>query len=86
VRVLGGDAVGELVQVRLADDAVAGGFEPADSLRGAIRDVVGEEDRAVRRREAGGVEQVLYGQRDAGRRRLRPREEDPLELAQSSAR
>jgi hypothetical protein len=86
VRVLGRDAVGELVQVRLADDAVAGGFETRDGLRGPVGDVVGEEDRAVGRRQAGGVEEVLDCQRGAGRRRLGPREEDPLELAQSSAR
>jgi hypothetical protein len=86
VRVLGVDAVGELVQVRLADDAVAALLQPPYRLGRPLGDVVGEEDRPVGRRQTGRVEKILDGERDPGRRRLRPREEDALELAQSSAR
>jgi hypothetical protein len=48
--------------------------------------VLGEEDRAVGRDEAGGVEEVLDRERDSVADLLRPREEDAFELAQSSAR
>ena len=59
VGVVGRDAVGELVQVRLADVDPARGLEPRDGARGRVRDVVGEDRRAVRRAHARGVEQVL---------------------------
>jgi hypothetical protein len=62
VRILGRDAVGELVQVRLADVRVARALEPRDGLGRCSGDVVGEQDRPVRRRQAGGVEEVLDGQ------------------------
>ena len=52
VRVLRRDPVGELVQVGLPDVRVAGGLEQADGLGGLRRDVVGEQRRAVRRRQS----------------------------------
>jgi hypothetical protein len=48
--------------------------------------VLGEQDRAVGRDEAGGVEEVLDRERDSLRRLLRASEEDPLEIAQNTAR
>ena len=59
VRVLGGDAVGELVQVRLADVHVAGALEAHDRLGAPLGHVVGEEDRPVGRGQPGGVEEIL---------------------------
>ena len=59
MRVLGGDAVGELVQVRLADNRVTGRFEPKDGFGPLFRDVVAEDRGAVGRCQPGGVEQVL---------------------------
>ena len=49
----GRDAVGELVQVRLADVRVAGLLGEADGRRALARHVVDEDRRPVRRREAG---------------------------------
>jgi hypothetical protein len=40
--------------------------------------VVGEDRRAVRRRQAGGVEEILDGERDPLARPLGPGEEDPF--------
>jgi hypothetical protein len=77
VRVLGRDAVGELVQVRLADVRVPGLFEAPDGFRRPRRNVLGEDRRPVRRRQPRGVEEVLDGERDPLRRLLRTREEDP---------
>jgi hypothetical protein len=64
VSVLRRDAVRELVKVRLADNRVAGRLQPRDRLGGAVRDVVGEDGRAVSRREAVGVEEILDRERD----------------------
>jgi len=77
------------VQVRLADVEVAGSLEPADGLSGLLRDVVGEEDRAVGGDERGGVEEVLDRQALALGRvlgALGPREEDAVWSRQSKAR
>jgi len=52
------------VQVRLADDAVSGGFERGDRRRSFGWDVVDEQRRTVGRCEAGRVEQVLDRERD----------------------
>ena len=79
MRVLRGDAVGELVEVRLADVRVAGALEADDCLGAPVGDVVGEEDRPVGRRQPGGVEEILDGERDAVRRhRRRARQPDPF--------
>jgi hypothetical protein len=86
VRVLRGDAVGELVQVRLADVRVAGGLEPDDGLGGAVGDVVGEDDRPVGRDEPGRVEEVLDREPDSERWLGGPCEKDPVGRRQSSAR
>jgi hypothetical protein len=56
MRVLRGDAVGELVQVRLADDGVVGRLKASDGLGGSFRNVVAEDRGAVGRRQPGGVE------------------------------
>jgi hypothetical protein len=74
------------VQVRLADVGVAGVLEPPDGRRGPGRNVLGEQDRAVGRDEAGGVEQVLDGERNTLAGVLRPSEEDPFGRGQSRAR
>ena len=84
VRVLRRDPVGELVQVRLADVHVAGLLEQRDRGRGSGGDVLGEEDRAVGRRQTLGVEEILDGQANALRRGLRLREEDPVRLARAA--
>ena len=81
VRVLGGRPVRELVQVGLPHVDVAGGLEPAHGLRRLGRDVLGEQDRAVRRDEPRRVEQVLDREphpRFHGLRALRACEEDPV--------
>jgi hypothetical protein len=73
------------VEVRLPDVDVAGAFEPDDGLGRASRNMVGEDCRAVGRRQAGRVEEVLDRERDALRRkRLGPREEDPVRNYESS--
>ena len=77
------------MQVRLADFEVPGCLEPAHGFGGLGRHVVGEEDRAVGRHEAGGVEEVLDRQALSGRRvlgALGPREEDAVGSRQSKAR
>jgi hypothetical protein len=51
-----------------------------------MRDVVGEQDRAVGGDEPGGVEQVLDRERDPLAGRLRAGEEDALGRAQKTAR
>jgi hypothetical protein len=86
VLVLGGRAVGELVQVGLADVDVARVLQQAHGRGGLGRYVLGEEDRAVGRDEPGRVEEVLDGERDPVADLLGPREEDALGLAQSTAR
>jgi hypothetical protein len=86
VRVLGGDAVRELVQVRLADVAVPGGLEPEDGLGAPLGKVVGEDDRPVGRDQARGVEEVLDGEPDPRGGLRRAGEEDPLGRRQSAAR
>ena len=73
VRVLGGRAVGELVQVRLADVRVARLFEQPHGGRGRRRHVPGEDGGAVGRLQPGRVEQILDRQpyaRLGGRLRL----------------
>jgi hypothetical protein len=65
------------MQVRLADVRVARRLEPPDRLGRPRRDVLGEQDRPVGRRQALGVEEVLDRQRDAVADGLGPREEDP---------
>jgi len=88
VGVLRRGPVGELVQVGLADVRVPGRLEPPNGLRGRRRNVIDEDRRAVRRRQAGAVEQILDRERDSLRDRLRQREKDPGQLvgAQSTAR
>jgi hypothetical protein len=86
VLVLRGRAVGELVQVRLADVRVTGRLEAAHRLGGLRRHVLGEQDRAVGRHQAGRVEEILDRERDSLAASLRAGEEDPLGLAQKTAR
>jgi hypothetical protein len=93
VRVLGGDSVGELVQVRLAGVRIAGGLEQPNRLGGLARDVVGEERRAVRGGQPRGVEEILDGEPRAVAPRLQLGDPDPgrgaqipLREGQSSAR
>ena len=59
VCVLRRDPVGELVQVRLADVRIAGRFGKEDGCCTLSRDVLHEDRRAVRRRQACSVEQIL---------------------------
>ncbi len=54
-----GDPVRELVQVRLSDVRVAGGFEPAHRLGRLLGHVLGVDDRAVGRRQPRRVEEIL---------------------------
>ena len=78
VLVLRGDAPCELVQVGLADTAVAGRLEPCDSLRGRVRNVVGVDRRAVGGAHPGRVEEVLDGQRRSVRGGRKLRDEDSV--------
>ncbi len=64
VLVLGGDPVGELVQVGLPDDRVAPGLEARDGGCRPRGDVLGEDRRPVGRPEAGRVEEVLDAEAD----------------------
>jgi hypothetical protein len=84
--VLRGRAVRELVQVRLAGVRVSRRLQPPHGLRGLARHVLGEQDRAVGRDEPGRVEEVLDRERNPLAGLLRAGEEDPLEVAQESAR
>ena len=59
VRVLRRDSVGELVEVRLPRDGESGGLEQLHRVGAHGTHVVGEECRAVGRRQLRGVEQVL---------------------------
>ena len=59
VCVLRRDPVGELVQVRLADVRIAGRLGEEDGCCTRGRDVFSEDRRAVRRRQACSVEQIL---------------------------
>jgi hypothetical protein len=45
--------------------------------------VLGEEDRAIGRHEAGRVEEVLDRERDSGADNVGPSKEDPFELGHS---
>jgi hypothetical protein len=86
VVVLRGRSEGELVQVRLADVRVTRRLEPAHDLGALGGHVLGEEDRAVGRDEAGRVEEVLDRELNPLTGLLGPGEEDPLEPAQERAR
>ena len=76
VRIHRRDSVRELVQVRLADVRVARRLEAAYALRRRARHVIGEDRRAVGRRQPRGVEEILDGERNALARPVRPGEED----------
>jgi hypothetical protein len=76
----------ELVQVRLPDVRVAGRLEQPHRLGRLGGHMLGEQDRAVGRDEAGRVEQVFDGEPDSLAGRLRPGEEDPVEDGQKTAR
>ncbi len=86
VRVVRGDPVGELVEVRLSDDPVARLLEPGDRARRSLGDVLPEDRRAVGRHEPGRVDQVLDGERAAAGRLLRGREERPVGVRQPRRR
>jgi hypothetical protein len=62
VQVLRGDAVGELVEICLADVRPAGALKEIHGGCIQVRDVVCEHRRAVRRPDARGVEEVLDGE------------------------
>jgi hypothetical protein len=64
VLVLGGDPVGELVQVRLADDRVARLLEPDDRWCRPLGRMVAEDRGAVGRYDSGRVEEVLDREAD----------------------
>jgi hypothetical protein len=76
VEVLRGDAVGELVEVRLPGVRPSCAFEEVDGGRAQDGDVVREHGRAVRRPHAGGVEEVLDGEPPPVGRQLG--DEDPV--------
>jgi len=59
VGVLGGDPVGELVQVGLADVRPAAELQPGDRDCRLLRDVLAVDRRAVGGGQPGGVEEVL---------------------------
>jgi len=77
VEVLRGDAVGELVQVRLPDVRPAGCLERGDGGRSYVGRVVGEDRRAVGRARAGRVEEILDGEPPAAAGR-KLGDEDPF--------
>jgi hypothetical protein len=66
----------ELVEVRLPDEHVARGLQPAHGRGGALGDVIGEDRRSVGGADARGVEDVLDGEPGAFGRRLRAGDED----------
>ena len=68
VEVLRRDAVGELVQVRLADVRVPRMLEPEHRLGAAIGHVLGEDRRPVGRTDARRVEEILDREPNPGRR------------------
>ena len=63
--VLGRSAIGEFVEVGLADEHRAGGPEPGHDFGIALRDPVGEEARPAGARDARDVDAVLDGDRHA---------------------
>ncbi len=78
VEVLRRDAVGELVQVRLADVRPPGALESQHGLGRPFRHVLGEHRRAVGRADAGRVEEILDGEPPARRAVGEPGDEDAL--------
>ena len=86
VRVVRRDPVGELVEVRLAHDGVAGLLEHRHAGRRALGHVVAEDRRPVRRRQPGRVDQVLDGERDPGRNLVGNREEGAVRVSQARRR
>src|SRR6185312_14019330 len=78
VRVLRGDPVRELVQVRLPGNRVSRLLEQPHRICADGRNMVGKERGAVRRRESRRVQQVLDGHRLARIRLLRTRQPDPF--------
>ena len=79
-----GAGVEEIIEQLLRDDLAS--FEQPDRLGRSRRDMVGEDRRAVCRRQPGGVEQVFDGELDPAAGRIRPREEDPGGLSRSAGR
>ena len=79
VEILRGDAVGELVQVRLANVCVAGLLEQPHGRSRLGRDVIGEHGRPIRRPHPGRVEQILHSEPDPTRGRLELRDEDAVQ-------
>jgi hypothetical protein len=78
MRVLAGDAVGELVQVRLPDVRPTRLLQPPYGFGRLSGDVVDEQDRPVRRNQARGVEEVLDAERNAFLGLLGSSEEDAV--------
>ena len=68
VRIVGGHAVGQLVQAGLADGDRARFVQAGDNVRIAIRNEIGEELGAPRRADALGEEAVLVGDGNAVQR------------------
>jgi hypothetical protein len=66
--VFAGGAVGEFVQVVLADENGARLFQPPDDIGILLRDVIGEYPGSTGGRQAGDVDQVLAGVGDAAKR------------------
>jgi hypothetical protein len=84
VRVHRRDAERELVEVRLAGVHVACGLEASDDVCALGRNVVGEDDRPVGRRDARGVEEILDGETDTVACRLDLGDPDALERQRTS--
>jgi hypothetical protein len=75
VRVVRGDPVGELVEVRLPDDGVPGLLEPRDRGGGLRGYVVAKDGGSVGRYQPRCVEEVLDAEADALAGRVGPGQE-----------
>jgi hypothetical protein len=85
MEVLRGDAVGELVQVRLPDVRPAGSLEPLNGFGRPGRNVIAEYGRPVGRPDSGRVEEILDGEPAARRRTTQLRYPDAVQLLEPTA-
>jgi hypothetical protein len=85
MEVLRGDAVGELVQVRLPDVRPSGALEKLNCFGRPDRNVVAEDGRPVRGPDPGRVEEILDGETTARRRTAQLRYPDAVQVLEPTA-